>query len=100
MLNAHEFSQMIGLFVIVYLVGLLIIAGRLRSAHEAVWANLGNPSVLNWSISNSFRLAAFVFFRNSFRQLADPMLGKLVWAERALLLALIGMTIFWKVHYG
>jgi hypothetical protein len=100
MSDMQEFSQVIGLLVVLYLAGLLIIARRLRTAHGAEWIDLGSPSLLNWSISNSFRLGAFVFFRSKYRRLGDPMLGWLVWIERAVALLVIALIVFWKLHFG
>ncbi|MGA9795959.1 MAG: hypothetical protein WBQ17_10550 [Rhizomicrobium sp.] len=96
---AHLFSQAIGLMVILYLAGLLIIARRLKSNHTDVWQGLGSPSLLNWSISNSFRLGGFVFFRRTYRSLSDATLSGLIWAVRALVLVIIAAIVVWVIHY-
>jgi hypothetical protein len=97
--DAHTFSQGIGLLVILYLAGLLVIAHRLKTAHNPVWVGLGSPSLLHWSISNSFQLGAFVFVRSAYRRLADRTLGCMVWTERSLFLLTVAAIAFWKFHY-
>ena len=99
MLDTHTFSQGIGLLVILYLVGLLVIAHRLKTAHNPVWVGLGSPSLLHWSISNSFQLGAFVFLRKGYRRLDDPTLELMVWSERGILLLTVAAILFWKIHY-
>jgi len=97
--DAHSFSVAIGLLVFLYLAGLLVIARRLKAVHNPVWIGLGSPSLLNWSISSSFRLGAFVFLHNGFSRLEDSALSWLVWSERAMLLVVVAVIAFWKFHY-
>ena len=89
-------SQGFVALVILYLAGLLVIAHRLKTNHNAVWVGLGRPSFLNWSISNSLALGGYIFFRNAFRQLDDRTLGRMIWAERAILvLTIISAIMAW-----
>ncbi|MGB8366591.1 MAG: hypothetical protein ACLQUZ_13995 [Rhizomicrobium sp.] len=97
--HAYTFSQAIGLLIVLYLAGLLIIAQRLKKFHTGVWQSLGNPSLLNWSISNSFRLGAFVFFRSGYRTLDDTALARLIWAIRVLVLVIFAAIGIWLAHY-
>ena len=59
--DSQTFSRDIGALIIVYLAGLLLVARRLKQSHKEAWLSLGSPSLLNWGISNSFRLGNFTF---------------------------------------
>lgn len=98
-MTTHSFSQTIGVLIIVYLGMLLLIADRLKRAHTAVWTDLGSPSLLNWSIVNSFKLGNFVFLQHSYRSLADTTLRNLIFAVRAVLVVIVCALVIWCARY-
>jgi len=99
MFDAHSFSQMIGVLIILYLAMLLLIAQRLKRLHRSVWNGLGSPSLLNWSIANSFQLGNFVFLRGSYRSLKDINLSRMIWAVRIMFLVIASALLVWVVGY-
>lgn len=98
-MSKHEVSQIIGALIVFYLGGLLYVARHLRIKHEEVWTSLGSPSLLNWSISSSFRLGWYVFFKGSFSKLDDRRLAYAVWSLRTLVVITIGVIIWWKLNF-
>ena len=94
------FSRIIGLLVIAYLSGLLIVAHRLKSSHRELWESLGSFSFLNWGILNGMRLFCFVFLSGEHRRLGDSYLSNLVYSLRFLVLLMIAMIAVWTAYYG
>jgi len=90
---------MLGLIVL-YLLGLLVIARRLQRRHFAVWTDLGRPSLLNWSIASSFRLFRYVIFQGSYKSLNDSDMNRLITIERLLCAALLATTIAWAAYFS
>jgi hypothetical protein len=97
--TTQHFSQTIGVLVIVYLGLLLFISDRLKKFHATVWTQLGRPSLLNWSIANSFRLGNFVFLQRSYRSLDDTTLRNLIFGVRTVLIVISGCLIIWVTKY-
>ncbi len=86
----------IGALVVCYLVAALLVANRLKTQHPTVWLDLGSPSLLNWSISNSVKLALFIFFRQTYARLNDGVLFLEVWIVRLLFILIFAGFIFLK----
>jgi hypothetical protein len=95
--TTQTFSTLVGILVIVYLAGALLIAKYLEKQHTQVWDKLGRPSLLNWGIANSARLGWTVLLGSSLVRLRDRKLSALVWTERALFVVCIAGMI-WVAH--
>ncbi len=85
------FSRIIGVLVIVYLAGLLVVAQRLKGSHRELWSSLGSFSLLNWGVLNGMRLFRFVFLSGDHRRLGDRSLSASICGMRALILLITGM---------
>jgi hypothetical protein len=96
---SHTVAQLIGGLVALYLIALLMIAGYLKRRHDVVWTSLGSPSLLNWSISSSFKLGGYVFLNGAHRRLDDRRLTAMIYGTRALVVLLVAVIWFWKTHY-
>lgn len=73
--------------VIIYLAVFLRLFYYLKRAHHATWVELGSPSFLNNSIANNFKTTGFLWGKK-YRELADPMVDRRIWALRGLFLLL------------
>lgn len=99
-MSKHEVSQVIGALIFLYLFALLFIARYLKAKHEEVWESIGRPSLLNWSVSSSFKLGWYVFFRGAFKRLNDRRLAYAIYGVRVLAIVIAGVIIWWKLTYS
>jgi hypothetical protein len=84
----------VGGLVLCYFAAALLVAKRLKIQHPDVWSELGSPSLLNLSISNSVKLAIFIFFRQTYARLNDRILFLEVWVVRLLfILIFVGLVV-------
>lgn len=98
-MDAHRISQIIGCLVFLYIGGLLYVAGHLQKKHNDVWTDLGEPSLLNWSILSSLKLFRFVFLSGAHGTLHDRPLTYEIYSLRSLAISLVGLIIWWKLHF-
>ena len=97
--KAQTFSTCIGVLIIFYIGGALLIAKYLEKRHSQLWEKIGRPSLLNWGIANSARLAWTMLFGTSIFRLKDKRLDAFVWTERALFAVILALITVWVVHY-
>ncbi len=95
-MTANTLSQIIGVLIIAYLAGLLIIGMRLQKHHAEVWRSLGSFSFSNWSILSSLKILSFALFSGEHRRLNDRTLTLEVYALRLIVLVIIGSIGLWK----
>jgi hypothetical protein len=56
----------------------------IRNNHFSAWQALGEPSLLNNSIRNSYRLFRYFVLGHGYQKLSDPFLNKLATTLKAL----------------
>jgi hypothetical protein len=83
------FKILFFMFAFVFLLAIPLsvrLTRHLRDEHPSVWKSLGEPSLLNRSVSNDLKMRRFLL-RAEYRKLDDPTLWRLGTAGRGLWLA-------------
>lgn len=84
-------ALMLAIFGGVTIIGYLF-HRRLKMQHPEVWNELGQPSLLNSTIKNGWKVAKFAT-SNGYKKLNDPTLTAYIWIGRALALAFLALYL-------
>ena len=90
MLSVSPVGLLCLLPIALYLKSIFAVAARLKSAYPQTWDELGRPSPLNLSVTNSLLVTRYLFATRHVTG-ADPTLSRWIWAARALLLISLAM---------
>ena len=82
--------------VIGYYVSLRMIIARIRARSNATWRALGQPEEQSFGVG-AVAFRAYVHVGSDYKQLRDPILTRLMWVARLLLVACLASLgfLFW-----